>query len=233
MKKDTKTIIILLLICLALTFVIMPFRIKAESFGTYIINTNVPLSFSCQNSTYLNISRVYIYPNGTNIINQETATTKAGNVYNYTIASSSISNIGTYVVNYHCDTNGLDTPAPASFFVDNSGYSLSTGDSILLIMAFLAILILAIIFFAYGIHHKVQAIKIFCLAMSVLFVVFAFGFGFNIFNQILGKYPAMSSSLSGIYTLLTVLLIVGGVGIVVWLIAFAMNSWWKYRGFRD
>lgn len=233
MKSETKFIMWLIIVCLVATFMIMPFRIKAETFGSYPASSKVPLTFSCQNSTYLNISRIYIYPNGTNIINIETITSKAGNVYNYTVSSDNTTNIGTYVVAYHCNLNAIDTPANSYFTIDNSGYSFSTGDSIVLIMAFAAIGILVLVFFVYGMKSENPVVKIFCFGLAVLFIVFLFGFGYNIFNTILGKYPSMAGSLNSIYILLIVLLTCAGAGLMLWLIAFAMTSWSKYRGFKD
>ena len=233
MNKELKFILWGLLICLILTFIIMPLRVKADSFGTYAVNTNVPLYFSCQNSTYLNISKVYLYPNGTNVISSETQTTKSGNVYNYTIKGANVSNIGNYVVYYHCDLNNQDTPSAGDFIVDNSGYSFSTSDSIILLLAFAIIGILILVFFTFGVKNENITIKIFCLSMATLFLVLLFGYGYYVFNQILGKYPVLASGMNNIYVLLVILLSAGGVGIVLWLIFYVLNLWWKYRGFRD
>jgi hypothetical protein len=220
-------------ICIICTILLAASVASAESFGTYPINSNVSLIFSCQNSSYLNISRVSTYPNSEVIINSEKSATRINSVYNYTIPASNNSIIGTYIVNYHCDVNGIDTPSVSSYDINNTGFQFSTGDAMILILAFVAIGILVLIFFTFGIKQENPVLKIFCLAMATMFLVFLFGYGYNMFNLLLGKYPAMSSGLSNIYVVLIALLTVGGIGLVVWLLYFAMTMWWKHRGLLE
>jgi len=95
--------------------------INADTFGTYPRNSNIDLNFQCQNSTYLNITK--IYTNKLTYVNIETETTKYGNNYNYTFLNNSV--IGIYNVNFHCDLNGIDTPIPSYFEISSDGNTLS------------------------------------------------------------------------------------------------------------
>lgn len=205
----------------------------AETFGGYPSGNPVKLVFSCQNSTYLNISKIYLYPNSTFMINGETATTRAGSTYNYTLDSGNTTIIGTYVVVYHCDLNGVDTPSNAYYTINSSGFTMSTSQGMMMVLLLVAIAFLAFLFFYFGVKTENITLKIFCLAMSVLFIIFMFGYGYNVANIMLGEYPSITGGMSSIYILMIVLLSAGGAGLMLWLIAYIFTLWSKHRGFRD
>jgi len=116
------------------------------SFGTFKQGENINLNFQCQNSTYLNISK--IYTNQNIYINSETITTKSGDNYNYTFLNSS--ELNTYYVRYHCDLNGIKTPVSSSFIITTTGKESPTG--ITFIFFYIIIFILFFIYFFYAVN---------------------------------------------------------------------------------
>ena len=221
-----KQLILMLVICLVIPLV------NAESFGTYAQNSNVTLIFSCQNSTFLNISKIFITPSNVVILNEETQTTKSSNVYNYTVQSSNTTNLGDYYVYYHCDINGIDTPSASYFTINNSGYDLSTSESLIMMLGFIGLLILSGTFFIFGGLIQHTGSRVFLYSMSVVLTVFSMGYGYSMSKILIGKYSLLVESFGSLYNILIYLLIAGGFGIIMFLIAYAFDAFYRHRGLK-
>jgi hypothetical protein len=146
LKINDKKIVpwIIAILVTTLVFMILP-MISAEDFGTVPINQPYPLIFTCQNSTYLNISKIVSSPQGIIYLDSETITTKSGNNYNYTFTPDKIS---TYRISYHCDLNNVDFPTSANLYANNDGNVQTTAQGIGT-LGFLALMIVLTLIFGY------------------------------------------------------------------------------------
>lgn len=226
MKKQIYLIIVIMLF--SLTYV------SADSFGIFKQNTDINLIFSCQNSTYLNISTIYTDPIGLMILSKETNTSKISNgVYNYTVKASNLTSNGDYSVFYHCDLNGLDTPSASTFTVNKSGFIVSTSDALIMLLGFAGIMILSFSFFMGGNLFQQLGVKIFLYGLSAITTVYGIGYGYSVSVVLTGEYSSLMNPIGGIYQALIYLLMGGGIGLILYLVYMAVMSWSKMRGLKE
>jgi len=143
-------------ILISLGLMIMLFGIafaSAESIGTFKQRTTVTLPQLCATCTSNNITNIQ-YPNGT-IIVSNIQMTKTGSWFNYTLASSYITEIGTYSVNGIGDLDGVDTVWAYTFDVTGTGIQFTTANSLFYI-ALLCFLIFLFILNIVGISKLPQ-----------------------------------------------------------------------------
>ena len=113
---------------------------SAESIGTFKQRTTVTLPQLCATCTSNNITNVQ-YPNGT-IIVSNIQMTKTGSWFNYTIAGSYITEIGTYSVNGIGDLDGVDTVWAYTFDVTPSGFVGTLGFYIIILLLSAGVIVL-------------------------------------------------------------------------------------------
>ena len=68
------------------------------------------------------------------------------------------------------------------------------------------------------------------LSFAVILMVFGIGFSLNILENTFGTYGSIIDNYSVIYILFTVLLVVGAIGLILYLIVVALNYYWSFRG---
>ena len=144
MKKSTIKKLRSIYFFLILTFILIVLsigKVNADSFGNFQQNQPANLMPQCQNSTYLNISK--IYTNTYTYLDTETITTKTGNVYNYTFTNTS--ELKTYYVYFHCDLNAIDTPVSSYFIVSTTGTEINQSQGLIYIIMFIGLLLIFII----------------------------------------------------------------------------------------
>jgi hypothetical protein len=162
-------------------------------FGTFKLNSIVNLNIQCQNSSYLNIST--IFTNQNTYIYSDISTTKSRSNYNYLFINSS--ELNTYYVNYHCDLNGIDTPADSYFIVTATGSNLDSAKALtyilIFIISFLIFAGLLIAGIAIPVSNKADELtgyvlavsnlkyfKLLCLAFAYLTLMFLAYFSWNV-----------------------------------------------------
>lgn len=106
-------------------------EIVVQTLGTIKSGDQVRLVQVCTNSTYSNITSV-LYPNSTNVTG-EISMNKIGNEYNYIFTKTQP--LGRYIVNTHCNENGVDTLAPYDFKVTATGSEYGLYILIILLLA--------------------------------------------------------------------------------------------------
>ena len=113
---------------------------QIQSLGTFRLGDDINLIQTCDNCTFNNITSV-LYPNSTQTIG-EFQMTKTGTVYNFTLTSGNATAIGTYIVNGFGDLDGIDTVWNYIFDITQTGLTLETSDSILLVVILIATFVL-------------------------------------------------------------------------------------------
>lgn len=186
----------------------------SSSINAEQINKNINLNVQCSNSTYSNITSVIYKTNSTYILKGEYAMTKSGTNYNYTLNSTLNNNAGTLEINYHCNVNGIDTTAGYLIDVTNSGFGLSTSQSILYILG----LALAFIFFIISLYFSIvipfrntrgqvgnvidinwyKYLKMILIAVSYMLLLLISGMAYNVTYNFL-NLNAISSIFNWIY----------------------------------
>ena len=129
---------------------------QIQSLGTFKLGDDINLIQTCDNCTFNNITSV-LYPNSTQTIS-EFQMTKAGTIYNFTLSSDNVTEIGTYIVNGFGDLNGINTVWNYNFEITSSGFKVSNSGIIysvlLIIIFFLDLLVFIFIFILGNENHK-------------------------------------------------------------------------------
>jgi len=201
---------------------------EIQSLGTAKQGDCITLKQSYSNSSYSNISAV-TFPNKTTISN-EWRMTKNGIMFNYSFCNTH--DLGEYQIDGHTSVDGIDTNWGYDFEVTTTGYKLDTSKSIIIFIGLGIMLLIGILLFIFGIYTK-GIIKVFSIGLAVLLIAFSFGYTINILNAGIGEYTGLIGSFNGLYFLITVLLSVGGIGLILFLIYVAFQYFNKLRGFRD
>ncbi len=143
--KKTKEIF-LLFVCLI--FLISLASAQIQSLGTFKLGDDVNLIQTCDNCTFNNITSV-LYPNSTQTIG-EFEMTKRGTIYNFTLSSDNVTELGTYIVNGFGDLDGIDTVWNYNFEITSFGTKVSNSGiiyaSLLLIIFGMVVLVFFFIF---------------------------------------------------------------------------------------
>lgn len=144
-KKKCKELnkILLILLCLML-FGIPNISSSMQTLGTYQLDKDVLLIQTCDNCTYVNISSV-IYPNGT-VALSNVVMTKDDTYYYYTFNKTNV--LGRYIVNTYGDLDTEKTASSYDFYITNTGFSLSTPQSIayIVIISFLLLFFIGLVY---------------------------------------------------------------------------------------
>jgi predicted membrane channel-forming protein YqfA (hemolysin III family) len=150
---------------------------------------------------------------------------KTGTYFNYTFCNTT--QLGRYIVNGFGDIGGTVTVWSYDFLITSSGTELQTSDSILSILFFFGILIIAVIFFGLALvfnNRKTIFVSIFFLSMGIMIIIVDFVYIMNIMDRFQESMGYASSIFNNLYYLLTILLIVGSMAIIIFLIVYAMTK---------
>jgi lysylphosphatidylglycerol synthetase-like protein (DUF2156 family) len=147
---------------LFIVLLILPSVMAIQSLGTFQKDTNINLIQTCDNCTYVDVTKVQL-PNSTIIkINKEM--TKDISEYNYTFSQTD--KLGEYIYTTCGDDDGVYTCASVGFEVTYTGEKVSLSNAVIVI----AFLILAIICLVLGFSFKMDywIVKSFFFFCSVL-----------------------------------------------------------------
>ena len=231
MRLKDKNIIpwILAILVTTLVFLILPLvHASIQSLPTSKINQEMQLTQTVTNSTYCNISKI-TYPNNS-ILNLNKVMTKLNNDYNYSYTPNTL---GEYSYITCCNPDSIETCVGITFIVTNTGYETTLPKSIIMLIGLAIMFLIGTLLFFFGFYSNNLTIKIFVIGLSILILAFSVGYGLNITNNSIGEFTYLTSQFSSLYILLTVLLSVGGMGLIVFLIYFILKLWSKQRGFED
>ncbi len=160
---------------------------QIQSLGTFKLGDDINLIQTCDNCTFNNITSV-LYPNSTQTIG-EFSMTKTGTIYNFTLSSARITEVGIYIVNGFGDLNGIDTVWNYNFEVTPSGVIQESilNNSVLLILVFLSLIFLVI-----GAYYKIASFGFIGSILLILSGVYTMIYGFNNYTDLYTRGAAVS-----------------------------------------
>jgi len=182
------------------------------------------------NCSNVNLTEVTIL-NNTYIINSE-MTLLGGQTFNYTFCNTSYLGEYSYSWNNYCVDCSNDN-CGNTFEITPTGYTISTSKSIIILIGLFILFIIGAGLFLFGIYNQMPIIKIFSIGLSILIIAFSVGYGLNVMNNSIGEFTNLTSSFSSLFVLMTILLTVGGAGLILFLFYFVFKLWSKQRGFED
>ena len=193
------------------------------------INVATELIQICESCSFVNISSI-TSPNSTISINLEM--TENGTTYNYTYVPNQI---GSYFYSTLGDKDGANPPKEETlcFEVTQSGGTLDTPQSIIIVGLFFILLLLAISFLYWGNKIDYLPFKIFITSLGGLFLMFTIGVSANVVYQLLTVGAVLSGTFNGIYRLMLILTSTWGIGLILYIIYMSVRQFYSYRGLID
>jgi hypothetical protein len=235
MKSENRIVIrrLILTILLGILVLSVAQMINAET-EIYQVNKNVELKFTCTLNnaipTSANLNVTISYPNGSTYSNNVATTALGNGLFKY---NTNFSVLGIYPVTTFCWDGTYSNSNPNdNYEITNTGFKLDTSKSIVLLIGLCIMLLIGILLFYFGIKSE-GIIKLFSLCLSILLVSFSFGYTINILSAGIGEYTGLINSFDSLYFLITVLLSVGGMGLVIFLVYEGVQYFNKTRGFKD
>lgn len=134
----------------------------------------------------------------------------------------------TYVT--HCNSTDFGGFISVGFDVTTTGETLDEAEGIILFAIILILILVTIFFVVSTIVIKNEAFKIFLGSMSVLMLISTLGFGVTIMQQLFIALPNIVSGFSLFFRLFMILLGAAGIGLVIFLVVFALKMFNKSRG---
>lgn len=187
----------LILFLLVGVFLISFASAQIQSLGTFKLEQDINLIQTCDNCTFNNITSV-LYPNSTQTIG-ESEMTKTGTIYNFTLSSDRVTEIGTYIVNGFGDLDGIDTVWSYTFKITPNGQDFTTGKAISYI-GFIVILLFTFLLTIWGASqvrwkhlrsdegkiltiNNFRYIRVFLFTMAYFELMFLFGLSNKFFRE--------------------------------------------------
>lgn len=221
-----------MVVFLSLTiFFVLP--LVSSSTGNIIQNQPILITQNCPNSTYSNLTKIQLMPNSSILLLGQYEMTKTGDDYNISLENNYTNYIGTLWIYGICNQNGDYTSWQYSLDITATGYNASLSQTLTMFFIIGIILIIGILLFIFGLKIDYIPIKITCLSLCLLLVVFLIGYILNIANITIGEYTNLTNGFNSIYILFIVLLSAWGIGIVIYLIVASLTAFQKTRGLRE
>jgi len=171
----------------------------------------------------------------TNSLVVDTETMLGDNTYrNFTLNETQTNPNGVYEATVDC----TNTTAAASntFFYEitpNGSAPVDTAQGIVLLvgMAFLILIVVFLLFL--GVKAANPTISLAFISFGVLLMVFGIGFSLNVLEVSFGTFGDIVNNYSTIYVLFMALIVVGSIGLMLYLIIVSLNYYWRLRGMKD
>ena len=219
-NKTTIAILCLTIILGSLLYV----GIASASLGTFKQNDCVNIVTNL-NTSYVNISVLSDpSPNSTVIITNQAMTKIGETSFNYTFCNTS--KMGTYTYGY-CNADG--DCYSNDFIINGSGQIVTSEQITLLLTGIVILLVFATFFFILSFIFKHPGPKIFFMALSALTLIVIIALIVSNYQVYLAEYPTINSIFSNYYVLMMILAGVAMMGLVVWLIYYAVTQFSKLR----
>lgn len=184
-------------------------------------NNYCPSSVACQISVEA--------PNGTNILNNQSMTFNT-TFFNVTLPTEEL---GTYSSIIICQSTNSST-SEFTYLVTTSGNPpLNEGEGFTLFSIIIILIVTTIFLLIATIYIKNQAFKIFLGSLSLLMLISTIGFGVTVMQQLFGAFTNLVSGYSLFFRLFVILLTAGGIGLIVFLVVFALKAFNRSRGLID
>lgn len=213
----------LILILFVVIFLISVTSAEVQTLGTFKQNECANLVQTCDNCTFVNITRV-LYPNST-IAVSNVEMTKDGTYYNYTFCLTN--DTGKYTYTSFGDLDGENTVGNVNFDITPQGVNFDTSTGLVTVGAFFILIVATIFFLLFGIFTTNIPFKIFFVSLSTILMVGTLGFSVSVFQQMFGDLGTIVSTYGNIFVLLTILVTGGGIGLFVYAVYVAIKSFYN------
>lgn len=154
--------------------------------------------------------------------------------YNLTLDRSKNNVNGIYETTVDC-TNLTSSGSDTFFYqvTPNGSKPMETSQGIIISIAIIMIIIIAGLCISLSFKLQNGWVSLAFLSFAIILLIFAFGMILNILELAFGTFSSIIGNYSVLYVTFIALVSVGVIGLIIWLIVFALNLYWKSRGMID
>lgn len=202
------------------------FHVFNASNGYPLLDNNTRCDFHLYNQSGLVILSKNQFP--------RTEVSGVNNEFEIFINEFNTSTLGTYNYIFQCNNSvrSLGGWFSSEYEVTTSGRMLEVQESILHFQYFFLLLIIAIVFlvlaFVFNMGEN-KFVSIFFLSLGIMVIVVNFGYVLNVINNYQENFSFINSIFNNMFYLLMILLTVGGIAVVVGLLAYVFQAFSKLR----
>jgi len=193
---------------------------------------NFPFVCLTENNSYCNSATVCTItttdPTGLKVLDNSSLS------FNETFFNATLntSKIGTYSNIIICSSSN-STSSEFTYLITNTGGDFSTSQGIMLFGVIIVILFIALVFFIVSIVTRFVPAKLFLMGLGIVFTIFALGISVSFLRVLFELFESTGNAYSQMYFLATVISFGGFLGLVLYLIYRAVNSFRISRGLKD
>ncbi|MHA1481997.1 MAG: hypothetical protein ACTSQA_00990 [Candidatus Heimdallarchaeaceae archaeon] len=138
-----------------------------------------------------------------------------------------------YIIQCESSTYDLGGFESVSIIVTKTGILISIQEVLLLVFALSLLFLLCLGLFIASFKVEHPGVRVFLWGLCLLFFIAIVGFTLDLSTDYLNNYSDFNSNYSTFFTMLTYLTYALGGGVILWLIAFALNKFHDLRGLSD
>ena len=213
---------------LLVLLLILPLVMATQNLGTFQQNKNINLIQTCDNCTYVNITKVQL-PDST-IIEYNDEMTKTGSEYNFTFTNTS--QIGKYIYTTCGDDDGIFKCVSVQFAITPSGQDKPTdGEGWIFVVSVMSMFAVAI-FFYFVSRNMNEPINYFFVGLTFILSLIAVFYSFVGLNEILGGFEKLINSYQIFFYVILMVSFLLFIFIMLVITIRAINSLNVRRGLR-
>ncbi len=154
--------------------------------------------------------------------------------YNYSIINTDVIPNGVYETTIDC-TNLTDAGSNTFFYqiTPNGSKPMETSQGIIAFVAIVMLTVIAIVCLSLSYKINNGWVSLAFLSFALMLMVFSFGMILNILELSFGTFGTIIGNYSVVYIVFIALVSVGVIGLIIYLIVFALKQFGKSRGLID
>lgn len=185
----------------------------------------------CDNTYVCNLT--ILSPSQTLVVDTETMT-DLGVYQQFNLTEDQTEPNGEYEATVDCTNTTLS--GSNTFFYEitpNGSAPVTQGQGLVLLGSVFLLIIVALFVGFLGFRSNNTTIQLSFIAFSIILSVFTLGLIVNVIQLSFGTFSEIVGNFSTVYTLFTVLLGIGAIGLIIYIIIVALNYYWALRGMKD
>lgn len=144
-----------------------------------------------------------------------------------------LTNPGSYTYVTHCNSTAFGGVVSVNLEVTNTGFSLDTQQSLIVLGLIIVLLFLTGAFLFFGEKMETTSVKVFLIALGSLFFLLTLGFSINAIKELMLLGSVFSGMFVNLYRLFLILISGGMIAIILYMITVAVTAFKKSRGVLD
>lgn len=223
--------ILLLLIIGIFFFNLSLISSQDDCFGIFKKAECVDLPQTCENCSFINLTRIS-YPNSSAAIAGQFSMTQLGNFYNYTFCETDT--IGKYYYTTNGDLDGFNTTGNDCFYITTSGNEITTAKSMTFFISIFVMVFMSILFFIISFTiNKESRLRFGLIGMSLIIGLATTLYSAVAISEAFDGFPRIAQSFEYFLWLMLFLTLIIFLFVMIVLTVEALDGMRIKKGLKD